>query len=139
LRKALDASELNMSNNAEEVIPNGVTVHSILVLKNKAEQLEFAQRHAANLNLIEGYEFGGYARSTEALDNFVQSLSILNNIPFESIYTGKALFAMNEWLIAQKGMDTLQVDDETGVFPVVFLHTGGTLNYSGVTLPVIDS
>ena len=139
LRKALDASELNMSNNAEEVIPNGVTVHSILVLKNKAEQIEFAQRHAANLNLIEGYEFGGYAKSTEALDNFVQSLSILNNIPFESIYTGKALFAMNEWLIAQKEMDTLQVDDETGLFPVIFLHTGGTLNYSGVTLPVIDS
>ena len=32
-----------------------------------------------------------------------------------------------------------ELDKESGVFPVVFLHTGGTLNYSGVTLPVIES
>ena len=69
----------------------------------------------------------------------MQSVSIRNSIAFEPIYTGKALFALNDWLIAQKESDALELDKESGVFPVVFLHTGGTLNYSGVTLPVIES
>jgi len=133
LRKALD--ELSML----DPTLNEVAVHSILVLKNLTEQMEFAQRHNAELSLVEGYEFGGYAKSTAALNDFVQSVSIRNGIAFESIYTGKALFALNDWLIAQKESDALELDIESGVFPVVFLHTGGTLNYSGVTLPVIES
>jgi len=133
LRKALDDSTMNENS------LNEVAVHSILVLKNLTEQMEFAQRHNAELSLVEGYEFGGYAKSTAALNDFVQSVSIRNGIAFESIYTGKALFALNDWLIAQKESDALELDKESGVFPVVFLHTGGTLNYSGVTLPVIES
>jgi 1-aminocyclopropane-1-carboxylate deaminase len=103
------------------------------------EQLEFAQRHSAELSLVEGYEFGGYAKSTQALDDFVQSVSVRNNIAFEPIYTGKALFALNDWLTDQKLSGALELDVESGIYPVVFLHTGGTLNYSGVTLPVIES
>ena len=133
LRKALDDSTMN------ENALNEVAVHSILVLKNLTEQMEFAQRHNAELSLVEGYEFGGYAKSTIALNDFVQSVSNRNGIAFEPIYTGKALFALNDWLIAQKESDALELDKESGVFPVIFLHTGGTLNYSGVTLPVIES
>jgi len=133
LRKALDQSTMN------DKALNEAAVHSILVLKNLTEQLEFGQRHSAELSLVEGYEFGGYAKSNQALNDFVQSVSILNSIAFEPIYTGKALFALNDWLIAQKEADALELDKESGVFPVVFLHTGGTLNYSGVTLPVIES
>ena len=133
LRKALDQSTIN--DNAR----NEVAVHSILVLKNATEQMEFAQRHSAELSLVGGYEFGGYAKSNPALNDFVQSVSIRNSIAFEPIYTGKALFALNDWLIAQNEADALELDKESGVFPVVFLHTGGTLNYSGVTLPVIES
>lgn len=133
LRKALDESVIN------DNLPKEVVVHSILVLKNSTEQLEFAQCHSADLTLVEGYEFGGYAKSNPALINFVQSVSLRNGIAFEPIYTGKALFALNDWIIAQKGSTTLEWDKESGVFPVVFLHTGGTLNYSGVTLPVIES
>ncbi len=133
LRKALDQSTIN------DKALNEVAVHSILVLKNSTEQLEFGQRHSAELSLVEGYEFGGYAKSNQVLNDFVQSVSIRNSIAFEPIYTGKALFALNDWLIAQKESDALELDKESGVFPVVFLHTGGTLNYSGVTLPVIES
>jgi 1-aminocyclopropane-1-carboxylate deaminase len=133
LRKALDDSTM------KENSLNEVAVHSILVLKNLTEQMEFAQRHNAEISWVDGYEFGGYAKSTAALNDFVQSVSIRNGIAFESIYTGKALFALNDWLIAQKESDALELDKESGVFPVVFLHTGGTLNYSGVTLPVIES
>ena len=133
LRKALDQSTIN------DKALNEVAVHSILVLKNMIEQMEFAQRHNAEISWVEGYEFGGYAKSNPALNDFVQSVSIRNSIAFEPIYTGKALFALNDWLIAQNEADALELDKESGVFPVVFLHTGGTLNYSGVTLPVIES
>lgn len=133
LRKALDQSRMNDKGQKD------VVVHSILVLKNLIEQMEFAQRHNAEISWVEGYEFGGYAKSTEALNDFVQSVSIRNSIAFEPIYTGKALFALNDWIIDQKESDALELDKESGVFPVVFLHTGGTLNYSGVTLPVIES
>lgn len=133
LRKALNDSMMNDNALSE------VEVHSILVLKNSTEQMEFAQRHNAEISWVEGYEFGGYAKSNQALNDFVQSVSIRNSIAFEPIYTGKALFALNDWLIAQKESDALELDKESGVFPVVFLHTGGTLNYSGVTLPVIES
>ena len=133
LRKALDQSTIN------DKALNEVAVHSILVLKNSTEQMEFAQRHNVELSMLEGYEFGGYAKSNPALNDFVQSVSIRNSIAFEPIYTGKTLFALNDWLIAQKESDALELDKESGVFPVVFLHTGGTLNYSGVTLPVIES
>ena len=133
LRKALD--ELSML----DPTLNEVAVHSILVLKNLTEQMEFAQRHNAEISWVDGYEFGGYAKSTAALNDFVQSVSNRNSIAFEPIYTGKALFALNDWLIVQKESDVLELDKESGVFPVVFLHTGGTLNYSGVTLPVIES
>lgn len=133
LRKALNDSMMNDNALSE------VAVNSILVLKNSTEQFEFGQRHSAELSLVGGYEFGGYAKSNQALNDFVQSVSIRNSIAFEPIYTGKALFALNDWLIAQKEADALELDKESGVFPVVFLHTGGTLNYSGVTLPVIES
>ena len=133
LRKALDQSRMNDKGQKD------IVIHSILVLKNLIEQMEFAQRHNAEISWVEGYEFGGYAKSTEALNDFVQSVSIRNSIAFEPIYTGKALFALNDWLITQKESDALELDKESGVFPVVFLHTGGTLNYSGVTLPVIES
>lgn len=133
LRKALDQSTIN------DMALNEAAVHSILVLKNSTEQMEFAQSHNVELSMVEGYEFGGYAKSSQALNDFVQSVSIRNSIAFEPIYTGKALFALNDWLIAQKESDALELDKESGVFPVVFLHTGGTLNYSGVTLPVIES
>ena len=133
LRKALDESM--MIDNAL----NEVAVHSILVLKNSKEQFEFAQRHNVELSMVEGYEFGGYAKSTQALNDFVQSVSVRNSIAFEPIYTGKALFALNDWMLAQKKIGELVRDPVTGIYPVIFLHTGGTLNYSGVTLPVIES
>ena len=133
LRKALNDSTIN------DKALNEVAVHSILVLKNMIEQMEFAQRHNAEISWVDGYEFGGYAKSNQVLNDFVQSVSIRNSIAFEPIYTGKTLFALNDWLIAQKESDALELDKESGVFPVVFLHTGGTLNYSGVTLPVIES
>jgi 1-aminocyclopropane-1-carboxylate deaminase/D-cysteine desulfhydrase-like pyridoxal-dependent ACC family enzyme len=53
-----------------------------------------------------------------------------NGIPIDFVYTGKALFALNEWLLS--GIDSgVLSSDAAGVYPVVFLHTGGVLQMNG--------
>ena len=145
LRKAMDAAGMKAE------------IHAVMVLKNLEEQLSFAAAHGVeaaeelglsrqedvsadtNLAFVSGHEFGGYAKSDVELEALVQWVSLRNNIPFESVYTGKALYALNEWLIAQKELVQGLDDVSGGIYPVMFLHTGGTLNYSGVTLPVNES
>jgi 1-aminocyclopropane-1-carboxylate deaminase/D-cysteine desulfhydrase-like pyridoxal-dependent ACC family enzyme len=46
------------------------------------------------------------------------------------VYTGKALFALNEWLLSGIDSGVLR-SDAAGVYPVVFLHTGGVLQMNG--------
>ena len=50
----------------------------------------------------------------------------MNNIPLDWVYTGKAVYALNEWLLTVKMKGGLQ-PNEQGIYPVIFLHTGGTL------------
>ena len=114
-----------------------------MLFRSAAEELGLSRQEDVsadtNLAFVSGHEFGGYAKSDVELEALVQWVSLRNNIPFESVYTGKALYALNEWLIAQKELVQGLDDVSGGIYPVMFLHTGGTLNYSGVTLPVIES
>lgn len=123
---------------------------SVLVLNNIVEQRKFVEPYLynddSNWQWITGFEFGGYAKSNAKLDAFVKWMINRNQIPFEPIYTGKALFAMNDWLESVKNgqadAPNLIVESIHGreVYNIVFIHTGGTLNtwnHSGSTLPVM--
>ncbi|WP_444995071.1 1-aminocyclopropane-1-carboxylate deaminase/D-cysteine desulfhydrase [Aliikangiella sp. IMCC44359] len=46
--------------------------------------------------IISGYEFGGYAKKTAALIDFIQHFSSDYNIELEPIYSGKAFYAVND-------------------------------------------
>jgi len=111
---------------------DGVEVHPVLVLKNLAEQRAFAALMGLADGALKwelGYEWGGYAKGDDRLDEFVESLMGANEMPFEPIYTGKALFGLNEWLKGKVLRD--EIEAVNGVYSVVFLHTGGTLNVRG--------
>jgi 1-aminocyclopropane-1-carboxylate deaminase len=111
---------------------DGVDVHPVLVLKNLEEQRAFAALMGLADGALKwelGYEWGGYARGDDRLDEFVESVMGANEMPFEPIYTGKALFGLNEWLKGKVLRD--EIEAVNGVYPVVFLHTGGTLNVRG--------
>jgi 1-aminocyclopropane-1-carboxylate deaminase len=103
-------------------------IHAVMVLKNWAEQQGFAEEQGISekLNFVSGYEFGGYAKGDASLYAFIDQVVARNDVPLDWVYTGKALFSLNEWLEVEAKKGTV-VSDATGVFPVVFLHTGGVL------------
>jgi 1-aminocyclopropane-1-carboxylate deaminase len=103
-------------------------IHAVMVLKNWAEQQGFAEEQGISekLNFVSGYEFGGYAKGDASLYAFIDQVVARNDVPIDWVYTGKALFALNEWLEVEAKKGTV-VSDATGVFPVLFLHTGGVL------------
>ena len=107
-------------------------LHPVLVLKNLAEQRAFAALMRLADGALQwelGYEWGGYAKGDDRLEECVESVMGANAMPFEPIYTGKALFGLNEWLKGKVLRD--EIEAVNGVYPVLFLHTGGTLNVRG--------
>lgn len=70
----------------------------------------------------DGYHFGGYAKWTPGLVQFINSFKQAHGVPLDPVYTGKAMFAVFD--LAEKGY-----------FPknstVVFLHTGGLQGIAG--------
>jgi 1-aminocyclopropane-1-carboxylate deaminase/D-cysteine desulfhydrase-like pyridoxal-dependent ACC family enzyme len=68
--------------------------------------------------VIEGYHFGGYARTAPALDNFIMDFTHRHQIPIEPVYTGKLFYAV---------ADLLQKKYFMGGSKVLVLHTGGVL------------
>jgi 1-aminocyclopropane-1-carboxylate deaminase len=159
LRKAMDIAGMNAK------------IHAVMVLKNLEEQLSFAVEHgveakeeavlelgvcvrndadSVKLSFVSGYAFGGYAKVDEELRKFMAAVKSENpGIPVEGVYTGKALYALNAWLVERVALSSEfdasvtteggssvphvgtvvepLIVDVHGVFPVVFLHTGGVL------------
>lgn len=72
-----------------------------------------------NFQLFHDYNFGGYARSSEELDNFCKNFSQQHNIPIEPIYTGKMFFGL--WDLIKKNFF------KSGS-RIVAIHTGGVRN-----------
>ncbi len=92
----------------------------IAVLKNAEEQRQKldAARLSDVCEVIESYEFGGYAKTTPELMDFCRSFIAQTGILLDPVYTAKALFALKDLY-------------HSGYFPaearILFLHTGGTL------------
>jgi len=68
------------------------------------------------LTIIDGFHFGGYARSTKLLIEFMNNFYTTHGIPLDFIYTAKMMFGIVEKI-------------EEGYFPagshIICLHTGG--------------
>lgn len=97
-------------------------VLAVPVLHNLPEQQAFATRHevANRIQWITGHEGAGYAKATPALKMICQDFTARHGIPCEPIYTGKALHALTHLL------QTRALNPEG----LVFLHTGGVLDFS---------
>lgn len=63
--------------------------------------------------------FGGYGKWTSDLEQFIYKVRQAINLPLDKIYTGKAFYALMQWL---------EKTDFTEPVHVVFIHTGGLLN-----------
>ena len=100
---------------------NNETIIGVPVLKNMADiaaRLSFlgCGQQPSNLVLFNEYHFGGYAKKTQALLDFMNGLYSTHGIPTDFVYTAKMMYAVMEQVKA-------------GYFPegsnIVCLHTGG--------------
>lgn len=75
--------------------------------------------HYTNWTIIPDYHFGGYAKTTATLENFIREFSNATNVPLEFVYSGKMFYGILD-LIAK------------GYFKrgsrILALHTGGLRN-----------
>ena len=72
-----------------------------------------------NWTILTDYDFGGYAKSSPALEEFISDFFQKHNIPLEPVYSGKAMWAL--WNEISTGRF------ERGT-KILFLHTGGLQN-----------
>lgn len=93
-----------------------IELYPIAVINNREEQADYLKEVSHHLNM--DYTFGGYAKTKDELIEFCKEFTSQTGILIDPIYTGKALFAMRDF-IRKNAIDTVN--------PIVFLHTGGML------------
>lgn len=102
----------------------GVSVLKGDFLQKEVEKLLAAcgEATSGNYRVLDGFHFGGYAKFTPALIEFINDFRQSTGIPLDPIYTGKAFFAAFE--LAKQGFFH---EGST----VVLLHTGGLQGIAG--------
>lgn len=69
--------------------------------------------------VLDQFHFGGYAKTNEILDDFTREFNEQESFKIEPIYTGKVLYALNEY------MNTIDLINQK----FLFIHTGGLSQY----------
>ena len=80
------------------------------------ERIEYLTNKTGTYQLMNEYHFGGYAKKTPALIQFMNNLYKQNNIPTDFVYTAKMMFAV---------MDNIEKDFFPPGSIITCLHTGG--------------
>jgi 1-aminocyclopropane-1-carboxylate deaminase len=77
---------------------------------------EFSGKDYGNWSLLTSYDHGGYAKTTNELQQFIAEMKEMHDLPLDPVYTGKLL-----WAVVKEA--------EKGAFPrgttLLALHTGG--------------
>lgn len=102
-------------------------VHAVAVLNNAGEQREKIREAGLEdiVTVHEEFTLGGYAKTSDALMDFIRHTVAGTGIMLDPVYTGKALIALQQLNLPGNG---------------IFLHTGGTLGiFSDVYLKKLFS
>jgi 1-aminocyclopropane-1-carboxylate deaminase len=100
----------------------GQTVIAVPVLKGitdineRIKYLTGKPLEFKNLQLLNDYHFGGYAKKTEILTDFMNHCSLHYNLPLDFVYTAKMFFGVT---------DSIKRDKFTKGSKIICLHTGG--------------
>lgn len=90
-------------------------------MKNLLRDDEKFSKVQHKIIVLDDFHFGGYAKGTNELNLFIEEFNSLNNFRIEPIYTGKAMYALKEFIESNKFIENKKV---------LFVHTGGLNNYS---------
>jgi 1-aminocyclopropane-1-carboxylate deaminase len=105
-------------------LPKNAELWVVPVLKgfnSKDEMVRLCPKVASKLNqvkVLDEFHFGGYGKSSAELNEFIAEFNIINEMKTEFVYTGKALFALQEELLSKNITQK----------KVLFVHTGGLWN-----------
>lgn len=80
---------------------------------------ELVQEYLDRVEVLGDYHFGGYAKVTGALQQFIAECLQRWNLPLDTVYTGKAFYAL---------MQEIELFPEYDNSTVLFVHTGGLMN-----------
>lgn len=78
-----------------------------------------------NWRLIMDYHFGGYAKITTELVEFINDFKAKTDIPLDPIYTGKLLFGL---------LDMIKNDNFVAGSKILAVHTGGIQGIEGMNI-----
>ena len=104
-------------------IPKNAKLIVVPVLKGFESEIEMRSiigeyefmKFKNQLIILNNFHFGGYSKSNEVLNQFVTDFNNQNSFEIEPIYTGKAMFALVDFLKENKIRNK----------KVLFVHTGG--------------
>ncbi len=88
-------------------------LYNALQIKRNIESLQLSLTMP---HLIEGYEFGGYAKTNQQLSDFMRLFSKISTVPIEPIYSGKSFFAV---------MDLIKQNYFKKGSRILLIHCGG--------------
>lgn len=69
----------------------------------------------ANVTVLDDYHFGGYGKYTDELLDFMQNKYAETQLPLDPVYTGKVLFALQDWVLKNNLKNKR----------ILLVHTGG--------------
>ncbi|SHI96380.1 1-aminocyclopropane-1-carboxylate deaminase [Arenibacter nanhaiticus] len=78
-----------------------------------------------NWQLITDYHFGGYAKVSESLVNFINNFKDKTGVPLDPVYTGKLLYGI---------IDLVQRDYFSPGTKILAIHSGGLQGIQGMNL-----
>lgn len=81
--------------------------------------------HKGNWKLKTGYDFGGYAKVTRELIQFINTFKRETQVPLDPIYTGKLLYGI---------LDMVKKDRFTPNSRLLAIHTGGLQGRAGMNI-----
>ena len=72
--------------------------------------------------LVHDFHFGGYARYTEELVNFINEFKVRNQVPLDPVYTGKMMFGIQSMIADRRFKPGSRI---------LAIHTGGLQGIAG--------
>jgi 1-aminocyclopropane-1-carboxylate deaminase len=78
-------------------------------------ELSMIEDVLSKVNVLSEYHFGGYGKYTDELLDFMEQVYTETKLPLDPIYSGKALFALQDWVVKNA------IHNKR----ILFIHTGG--------------
>ncbi len=103
------------ANNHQKIVGFPV-LKNIIDLQQRVSFLTNTNNDFVNLQIKNEYHFGGYAKKTPTLINFMNNIYKVHLLPTDFVYTGKMMFGV---------MDSIKKDFFEKGSKICCLHTGG--------------